>query len=102
MRMLCHNRKFTDSRVRFWYTSSWPSLYGLTLYPPPPFPDCYTLHIIIWFCVPPHFETAIVKPLLKNTHDKNVLKNYSPISYLPFPSKILEMVVLHKLLAHFQ
>ena len=38
------------------------------------------------------------KPLL----DKNLLKNYRPISNLPFLSKILEKVVLHKLLSHLQ
>ena len=34
--------------------------------------------------------------------DKNLLKNYRPISNLPFLSKILEKVVLHKLLSHLQ
>ena len=53
--------------------------------------------------VPPDFKTAIVKPLLKKPSlDQNVLKNYRPISNLPFPSKILEKVVLHKLLSHLQ
>ena len=53
--------------------------------------------------VPPDFKTAIVKPLLKKTSfDQKVLKNYRPISNLPFLSKILEKVVLHKLLAHLQ
>ena len=33
---------------------------------------------------------------------KNLLKNYRPISNLPFLSKILEKVVLHKLLSHLQ
>ena len=41
--------------------------------------------------VPPDFKTAIVKPLLKKPSlDHNVLKNYHPISNLPFLSKILE------------
>ena len=54
--------------------------------------------------VPPDFKTAIVKPLLKKPSlDRNILKNYRPvISNLPFLSKILEKVVLHKLLAHLQ
>ena len=34
--------------------------------------------------------------------DENLLKNYRPISNLPFLSKILEKVVLHKLLSHLQ
>ena len=38
----------------------------------------------------------------KNSLDQNVLKNYRSISNLPFLSKILEKVVLHKLLAHLQ
>ena len=56
--------------------------------------------------VPPDLKTAIVKPLLKKpSHDKQnkkKLKNYRPISNLPFLSKILEKVVLHKLLSHLQ
>ena len=53
--------------------------------------------------VPPDFKTAIVKPLLeKPSLDQNVLKNYRQISNLPFLSKILEKIVLHKLLAHLQ
>ena len=38
------------------------------------------------------------KPLL----DKHLLKNYRPISNLPFLSKILEKVILYKLLSHLQ
>ena len=39
----------------------------------------------------------------KPSLDRNILKNYRPvISNLPFLSKILEKVVLHKLLAHLQ
>ena len=53
--------------------------------------------------VPPDLKTAIVKPLLKKPSlDKNLLKNYRPISNLPFLSKILEKVVLHKLFSHLQ
>ena len=45
-------------------------------------------------------KTAVVKPLLKKPSlDKNLLKNYRPISNIPFLSKILEKVVLHKLLS---
>ena len=53
--------------------------------------------------VPRDLKTAVVKPLLKKPSlDKNLLKNYRPISNLPFLSKILEKVVLHKLLSHLQ
>ena len=53
--------------------------------------------------VPHDLKTAVVKPLLKKPLlDKNLLKNYRPISNLPFLSKILEKVVLHKLLSHLQ
>ena len=40
--------------------------------------------------------------LKKPSLDKNLLKNYHPISNLPFLSRILEKVVLHKLLSHLQ
>ena len=53
--------------------------------------------------VPRDLKTAIVKPLLKKPSlDKNLLKNYRPISNLPFLSKLLEKVVFHKLLSHLQ
>ena len=44
----------------------------------------------------------IILMLKKPSLDKNLLKNYRPISNLPFLSKILEKVVLHKLLSHLQ
>ena len=53
--------------------------------------------------VPRDLKTAIVKPLLKKPSlDKHFLKNYRPISNLPFLSKILEKVVLLKRLSHLQ
>jgi hypothetical protein len=53
--------------------------------------------------VPSELKTAIVKPLLKKANlDQNVLKNYRPVSNLPFVSKILEKVVLKQLLIHLQ
>ena len=53
--------------------------------------------------VPRDLKTAIVKPLLKKPSlYKNLLKNYHPISNLSCLSKILEKVVLHKLLSHLQ
>ena len=46
-------------------------------------------------------KKAIVRPLLKKSSlDQNILKNYRPVSNLPFLSKILEKVVLHQLKAH--
>ena len=45
--------------------------------------------------VPFDFKTAVVKPLLKKAGlDPNQMKNYRPVSNLPFISKILEKVVL--------
>ena len=41
--------------------------------------------------VPRDLKSAIIKPLLKKPSlDKNLLKNYRPVSNLPFLSKILE------------
>ena len=49
------------------------------------FPDC--------------FKTACVRPLLKKPSlDSNVLRNYRPVSNLPFLSKVLERVVAGQLL----
>jgi hypothetical protein len=51
--------------------------------------------------VPSSFKKAIVTPLLKKSHlDPENLKNYRPISNLPFLSKVLEKCVLHRLHAH--
>ena len=44
--------------------------------------------------VPKTFKSAIIRPILKKSDlDPNVLKNYRPVSNLPFLSKILEKVV---------
>ena len=51
--------------------------------------------------VPHDLKTGIVKPLMKKPlMDRNL--NYQLISNLPFPSRILEKVVLHWLLSHLQ
>ena len=51
--------------------------------------------------VPNHFKQAVVVPILKKTGlDVNNLKNYRPVSNLPFISKILEKVVLGQLQQH--
>ena len=49
--------------------------------------------------VPVAFKKALVTPLLKKaTLNQDVLKNYTPVSNLPFISKVLERVVLSQLL----
>ena len=54
-------------------------------------------------CRPTRTSSTHLLPLLKKPSlDKNLLKNYRPISNLPFLSKILEKVVLHKLLSNLQ
>jgi len=51
--------------------------------------------------VPTTFKKAIVTPLLKKPSlDRNVLKNYRPVSNLSFLSKILEKVVSKFLTTH--
>ena len=51
--------------------------------------------------VPAIFKRAVVKPLLKKPSlNQNELKNYRPVSNLPFLSKILERIVLAQLLSH--
>ena len=51
--------------------------------------------------VPESFKLAIIIPLLKKqTLDPDILKNYRPISNLPFLSKILERVVASRLNSH--
>jgi len=51
--------------------------------------------------VPNAFKTAAVTPLLKKASlDPNCLKNFRPVSNLPFISKILEKVVLKQLNDH--
>ena len=48
--------------------------------------------------VPDSFKTALVTPLLKkSTLDANILKNYRPVSNLPFISKVLEKAVANRL-----
>ena len=53
--------------------------------------------------VPDSFKVALVKPLIKKSNlDKDELKNYRPVSNLPFLSKILEKVVVKQLNDHLQ
>jgi len=45
-------------------------------------------------CFPSVFKHAVVRPLLKKAElDDGQLKNYRPVSNLPFLSKLLERVV---------
>jgi hypothetical protein len=51
--------------------------------------------------VPASFKRAVVRPLLKKPDlDPEILKNYRPVSNLPFISKILERVVCQQLDSH--
>ena len=51
--------------------------------------------------VPKSFKSSHVRPLLKKENlDANTLKNYRPVSNLPFVSKILEKVVSSRIEEH--
>ena len=51
--------------------------------------------------VPRDFKQAVITPLLKKPGlDQNILKNYRPVSNLPFISKILEKAVLQQCKVH--
>ena len=51
--------------------------------------------------VPKDFKSARIRPLLKKSGlDPNLLKNYRPVSNLPFISKVLEKVVDKRLERH--
>ena len=51
--------------------------------------------------VPTKMKTALVTPLLKKPSlDKDVMKNFRPVSNLSFISKLTERVVLNKLVDH--
>jgi len=51
--------------------------------------------------VPPAFKCAQIRPLLKKpTLDPDILKNYKPLSKLPFISKVLEKVVYTRIERH--
>ena len=45
-------------------------------------------------CVPTSFKSSLIRPhIKKHDLDANTLKNYRPVSNLPFISKVLEKVV---------
>ena len=51
--------------------------------------------------VPQSFKNSLIRPLLKKPDlDQNTLKNYRPISNLPFISKVLEKVVSSRVEEH--
>ena len=51
--------------------------------------------------VPLSLKTALIRPLLKMSGlDKEILKNYRPVSNLSFISKVLEKVVAKRLDDH--
>jgi hypothetical protein len=51
--------------------------------------------------MPMTFKRAVVKPLLKKSGlDEDTLKNYRPVSNLPFMSKLIEKAVFKRLSAH--
>ena len=52
---------------------------------------------------PTRFKLAVVKPSIKKpTLDCEVLKNFRPISNLPFLSKLIEKVITERLVSHMQ
>ena len=53
--------------------------------------------------VPPEFKQALITPILKKpTLDSEDLKNYRPISNLPFLSKVMERIVLTRIQEHLR
>ena len=51
---------------------------------------------------PDSMKHAIISPLLKKSNlDRNILKNYRPVSNLPFDAKLMERVVAVRLHQHF-
>ena len=58
-------------------------------------------HSLRYGVVPTQFKEAVVKPLIKKPSlDHEVLKNFRPVSNLPFLSKILERIVAKRLTSH--
>ncbi len=52
---------------------------------------------------PSDLKSAIAKPLQKKFGpDKEVLKNFRPVSNLPFPSKVIDKVMTSRLLDHYE
>ena len=52
---------------------------------------------------PASFKAAVVKPLLKkHCLNSEILKNFRPVSNLPFLSKLIEKVIARRLFAHLE
>ena len=47
-------------------------------------------------------KSAIIKPILKGNLDSQVLSSYRPVSNLTFLSKVIENVILNKLVKHLE
>jgi len=63
-----------------------------------------TIHLLAvqQICFPQDFKEAVVRPLLKKSGlDASELKDYRPVSNLPFLSKLLERVVQIRIQAFF-
>ena len=52
--------------------------------------------------MPTLFKQALVTPLLKKPNADIVLKNYRPVSNLPFLSKVIERIVIDQMSSHCQ
>ena len=70
-----------------------------------PFPFHYVTDIVNMSLrdslMPKSLKTALIRPLLKKTGlDRDILKNYRPVSNLTFISKVIEKVVSGRLNEH--
>ena len=58
-------------------------------------------HSLEFSYVPKSFKSSLIRPLIKKSDlDANILKNYRPVSNLPFVSKVLEKIVDSQLEKH--
>ena len=65
--------------------------------------NLFQKHVQIYYtpCKPSTFKKAVVRPLLKKPGlDKEVIKNYCPVSDLSFISKVVERVVATRIESH--
>ena len=52
--------------------------------------------------MPPEFKKAVIRPLLKKPSLKREVKNYRPVSNLPYVSKLIERVVCAQVTTHME
>ena len=52
--------------------------------------------------MPPEFKKAVIRPLLKRPSLKREVKNYRPVSNLPYVSKLIERVVCAQVTTHME